>query len=66
MSANQFHLLGEHVSTAQDIDISDLTDLEDVQHLVASYFAIVDSRGKEKKMPGQGLPTYKLHLFYDS
>ncbi|KAL7939429.1 cytochrome P450 [Trichoderma chlorosporum] len=40
-----FHLLGEQPSTAIEFEISTSLDLEDLQDLVASHFAIVEPRG---------------------
>ncbi|KAK2612287.1 hypothetical protein QQS21_001713 [Conoideocrella luteorostrata] len=45
MGSNQFYLLGEDASTAIDIDFSDAGDIEELQHLVAAHFAIVDHKG---------------------
>ncbi|KAK5989576.1 Cytochrome P450 monooxygenase alnD [Cladobotryum mycophilum] len=45
MASQTFYLLGETPSAAREIDVSDLTDLSDVQHLIASHFAIVDPNG---------------------
>ncbi|KAK7746706.1 hypothetical protein SLS53_001893 [Cytospora paraplurivora] len=41
----QFYLLGEDVSTAQDIDIPSSIDEHELRDLVASHFAIVESKG---------------------
>ncbi|KAF3766493.1 hypothetical protein M406DRAFT_277399 [Cryphonectria parasitica EP155] len=44
-TSKQFYLLGEDVSTAQDIDVPSSIDENGLRQLVASHFAIVDSQG---------------------
>lgn len=46
MSSKQFHLLGESPSSAVDIDLAEVADVDDLQHLVAAHFNIVDHQGK--------------------
>lgn len=46
MSAKQFYLLGEDVSTAREIELPDSTDLEDLRHEIAAHYSIVDPSGK--------------------
>ncbi|KAK9441907.1 Cytochrome P450 [Metarhizium brunneum] len=45
MSSKQFHLLGESPSSAIDIDLAEVADVDDLQHLVAAHFNIVDHQG---------------------
>lgn len=45
MAARQFYLLGEDPSTAKEIDISTVSDEEDLKHTIAAHFAIVQSSG---------------------
>lgn len=45
VSTKQFHLLGEDVSKAQEIDVPSSLDESALRHLIASHFAIVDSKG---------------------
>jgi hypothetical protein len=45
MPATQFYLLGEDVSSARNIDIDPKSDLEDLKHLIAAHFAIVEPNG---------------------
>ncbi|KAI1126127.1 cytochrome P450 [Nemania abortiva] len=44
MSTKQFYLLGESPSTAREIEIPSQPDLEGLQQLIASHFAIVEAR----------------------
>lgn len=44
--STHFHLLGEQPSTAIEFEVSTSSDFEDLQDLVASYFAIVEPRGE--------------------
>ncbi|ROV97373.1 hypothetical protein VMCG_06847 [Cytospora schulzeri] len=44
-STKQFYLSGEDVSTAQDIEVPSSLDEHDLRNLIASHFAIVDSKG---------------------
>lgn len=46
MASKQFYLLGDAASTAKTIEIPPSTDFDDLQHLVASHFAVVDPSGK--------------------
>lgn len=45
MVVKSFYLLGESQSTAQDIDLPDQLDAEDLRHIIASHFAIVEPKG---------------------
>ncbi|KAK6837003.1 cytochrome P450 oxidoreductase [Apiospora arundinis] len=45
MSTKTFYLLGEDVSTAREIDVPATIGEDELRQLVASYFAIVDSKG---------------------
>ncbi|RYP92042.1 hypothetical protein DL770_001820 [Monosporascus sp. CRB-9-2] len=45
MSSQKFYLLGESPSLAKEIDVPPHIDEESLRHLVASHFAIVDSKG---------------------
>ena len=44
MATKQFYLLGNAASTP--IDIPQSTDFEELQNIVASYFSVVEPRGK--------------------
>lgn len=44
-STKQFYLLGEDVAQAQDVEIPSSTDEDGLRHLIASNFAIVESKG---------------------
>lgn len=44
-STKQFYLSGEDVSTAQDIEVPSSLDEHDLRNLIASHFAIVESKG---------------------
>jgi hypothetical protein len=46
MASKQFYLLGEAPSTARTIEFEQSTDFDDLRHIVASHFAIVDPYGK--------------------
>ncbi|KAI1430181.1 cytochrome P450 [Xylaria sp. FL1777] len=45
MSTKQFYLLGESSDSTREIEIPSQIDLEGLQHLVASHFAIVEAQG---------------------
>ncbi|KAH6867381.1 monooxygenase [Thelonectria olida] len=45
MATKQFYLLGEAASTAREIEIPQSSDLEELQNIVASHFAIVKPKG---------------------
>lgn len=45
MSSHQFYLLGEPTSSARQLDLDQVLDLESLQHLVAAHFAIVEPKG---------------------
>lgn len=47
MSKIPFYLLGESPATSQEIEIPMHTDLEDLQHLIASHLAIVEIQGNQ-------------------
>lgn len=44
-STKQFYLSGEDVSTVQDIEVPSSLDEQDLRNLIASHFAIVESKG---------------------
>jgi hypothetical protein len=46
MVAKLFYLLGEDPSTAKEIDISSITDEDELRHTVSAHFAIVEPRGR--------------------
>jgi hypothetical protein len=46
MASKQFYLLGEAATTARTIEIPQSTEFEDLQHIVASHFAVVEPNGK--------------------
>lgn len=46
MSAKQFYLLGEPVSSAKNIDVDPKSDLGELKDLIAAHFAIVEPNGK--------------------
>lgn len=48
MTSKQFYLLGEAASTARTIEFPQSTDFEDLQHIVASHFAVVEPNGKKE------------------
>lgn len=52
VSTKQFYLLGENVTTAQDIEIPSSVDDVELRHIIASHFAIVDSKS-----------TFSIHNF---
>ncbi|KAJ5742765.1 uncharacterized protein N7511_011166 [Penicillium nucicola] len=45
MPAKQFYLLGEAVSSARNIDVDPTSGLENLQHLIAAHFAVVEPNG---------------------
>ncbi|KAJ5339874.1 hypothetical protein N7452_006602 [Penicillium brevicompactum] len=45
MPAKLFFLLGEDVSSARNIDVDPTSGLEDLKHLIAAHFAIVEPNG---------------------
>lgn len=45
MPAISFYLLGESPSTALLIEVPERIDYENLQHLVASHFAVVHPKG---------------------
>lgn len=47
MVAKNFHLLGEAITSARPIEVEETTvDYEELQHLIAGQFAIVEPSGK--------------------
>jgi hypothetical protein len=48
MPAKQFYLLGEAVSSARNIDFDPTSGLEDLKHLIAANFAVVEPNGRLK------------------
>lgn len=45
MATKLFHLWGENASEAKPIEIPESVDFEELQHIVASHFAVVDPNG---------------------
>ncbi|KAH8649314.1 cytochrome P450 [Xylariales sp. PMI_506] len=45
MASKQFYLLGETPSGAREIEIPNQIEEDDLRHLIASHFAIVDAKG---------------------
>jgi hypothetical protein len=41
----EFYFLGQDESTAREVEVPRDTDFEGLQHLIASHFAIVKSKG---------------------
>lgn len=54
MSAKQFYLLGEPISSAKNIDIDPKSDLAGLKDLIAAHFAIVE--------PSGAFETFKIFL----
>lgn len=48
VSTKQFHLLGEDVTKAQEIDVPSSVDESALRHLIASHFAIIDAKGMQQ------------------
>lgn len=46
MASIAFYLLGEDASITTEVEVPRTSHFEDVQHLVASHFSIVDPKGK--------------------
>lgn len=46
MAIQQFYLLGESATATTAIDIESNLDFGGLQHLIASYFAIVEPNGE--------------------
>ena len=47
MILQKFHLLGDEVSTARPIEVDSNSKLDDLKHLIAAHFAIVEPKGEE-------------------
>ncbi|KAJ5241149.1 uncharacterized protein N7469_002740 [Penicillium citrinum] len=47
MTLQKFHLLGDEVSTARPIEVDSNSKLDDLKHLIAAHFAIVEPKGIE-------------------
>lgn len=45
MTLQKFHLLGDIVSTTIPIEFDPLLQLDELKHLVAAHFAIVEPKG---------------------
>jgi hypothetical protein len=45
MPAQKFYLLGEPISSSKDIDVDPAISIDDLQHLIAAHFAIVEPSG---------------------
>lgn len=46
MSSQQFYLLGEAASSAKTIEVDTKSSVEQLKHLVAAHFAIVEPNGQ--------------------
>lgn len=46
MSSQQFYLLGEAASSARHLELDPKLDLDELKHLVATHFAIVEPKGR--------------------
>jgi len=46
MSSQQFYLLGQAALSARTIDVDSKSSVEQLKHLVAAHFAIVEPNGK--------------------
>ncbi|KAJ5995206.1 hypothetical protein N7481_002183 [Penicillium waksmanii] len=46
MTLQKFHLLGDEVSTARPIEVDSRAQLNELKHLVAAHFAIVEPKGE--------------------
>ena len=46
MTLQKFHLLGDDVSTARQIEVDSSTKLDDLKHLIAAHFDIVEPKGQ--------------------
>jgi hypothetical protein len=46
MPVQKFYLLGDHVTSAKEIEIETNTDLDGLKHLIAAHFAIVEPNGR--------------------
>lgn len=47
MPRQTFYLFGENISTAKEIEIDASQGIEEVKHLVAAHFAIIEPSGKQ-------------------
>jgi hypothetical protein len=51
-ASKQFYLLGEDpVTSSKEIDISSVSDEDDLRHTIAAHFAIVQSSGMMRLVP---------------
>ncbi|KXJ89362.1 cytochrome P450 [Microdochium bolleyi] len=57
MASIAFHLLGEDASSTTEIEVPRTSHFEDVQHLVASHFSIVDPKGVGFTQDGRNLTS---------
>lgn len=57
MAVQQFHLLGDPVSSARNIELDEKANVNDVKDLIASHFAIVSPNGE---------PEHYLSQIYES
>jgi hypothetical protein len=46
MAVQQFHLLGDPVSSAKNIELDEKANVDDVKDVIASHFAIVSPNGE--------------------
>jgi hypothetical protein len=49
MVVKQFHLLGEPISTARNVEFEEKIDFEGLQHWIAGQFAIVEPNGMSQR-----------------
>ncbi|KAH7018329.1 cytochrome P450 [Microdochium trichocladiopsis] len=57
MASIAFYLLGEDASSTTEIEVSRTSHFEDVQHLMASHFSIVDPKGVGFTQDGHSLTS---------
>lgn len=57
MAVKQFHLLGDPISSARNIELDEKANVNDVKDLIASHFAIVSPNGE---------PEHYLSQIYES
>lgn len=50
MSSQQFYLHGETASSAKSITLDETASLDQVKHIVAAHFAIVEPNGQIMRM----------------
>jgi hypothetical protein len=50
MSSQQFYLHGETASSAKSITLDETANLDQVKHVVAAHFAVVEPNGQIMRM----------------